>query len=166
MLLRPSRLFRRPSLILACVFAFGPTALRAQAEVEPGARIRLLTSSADTLMYGTLVTLDSASLLLAPKPDAEAVRVPLAGLERLEVSRGRARSTLTGAAVGAVIGALGGYYAAKTFVQPEDCEFVCGAVQAWSAGAGGVLGLIMGGGIGSDTEHGPERWRPVPLDRD
>jgi hypothetical protein len=160
-----NRLFHRVSLILVCAALFAPAAVRAQESIEPGARVRLLARPADTLMYGTVITLDSASLLLAPTPGAEVVRVPLAGVERLEVSRGRARSTLLGAAVGAVIGALAGYHAAKTFVPPEECEFVCGAVQAWSAGAGGVAGLLVGGAIGSNVEHGPERWEPVPVAR-
>jgi len=157
---------RRVSLILACAAAFAPAAAWAQTDVQPGARVRLLTSTADTLMHGTVVTLDSASLLLAPAPEAEFVRVPLAGVERLEVSRGRARSTVTGAVVGTLAGALGGYGAARIFSRPEECEFVCGAAQAGSAALGGALGLVLGGMIGSSTPHGPERWRPVPVRRD
>jgi hypothetical protein len=165
MLLITRLLLRRLPLILACVCAFTPAAARAQAQVEPGARIRVLTSTADTMMYGTLVTLDSASLLLAPRPDAEAVRVPLAGVERLEVSRGGKPSTLQGAAVGAVVGAGAGLGIGLLATQ-GDCDFVCGAVQVGSSVIGGVIGLIMGALTGSEIPHGPERWQPVRVRRD
>ena len=164
MLLLASRLIRRASLILACAAALAPAAVRAQEEVEPGARIRVLTSSADTLMYGTLVTLDSASLLLAPAPDAEFLRIPFAGMERLEVSRGGKPSTLQGAAVGAVVGAGAGLGIGLLATQ-GDCEFVCGAVQVGSSVIGGVLGLVAGAFTGADIPHGPERWQPVRVPR-
>lgn len=165
MLLLDSRLVRRPSLILACVCAFAPAAARAQADVEPGARVRVLTSTADTMLYGTVVTLDSASLLLAPRPDVESVRVPLAGVERLEVSRGGKPSTLQGAAVGAVVGAGAGLGIGLLATQ-DDCDFVCGAVQVGSSVIGGVLGLVFGALTGSEIPHGPERWQPVRVPRD
>lgn len=158
-----TRVLRRLPLIIACLAAFAPAALHAQPTVRPGARVRVLTVSADTLMYGTVVGLDSASLLLAPTPDSESLRVPLAGLERLEVSRGRKPSTLLGAAVGAVVGAGTGLGVALLLAEPDDCEFVCGAVQVGSAVIGGTLGLGWGAVIGLQTPRGPERWRPVPI---
>jgi|GEM_PF-4732418 len=158
-----TRILRHLPLIIACLAVLAPAALDAQPTVRPGARVRLLVPSADTLMYGTVVALDSASLLLAPTPDSESLRVPLAALERLEVSRGRKPSTLLGAAVGAVVGAGAGLGAALLLTDPEDCEFVCGAVQVGSAVIGGTLGVGWGAVIGLQTPRGPERWRPVPV---
>lgn len=153
---------RRLPLILI-VAALAPAALAAQT-LQPGARVRVLApSAADTLLTGTVVALDSASLLVAPAVDAEAVPIPLAGVERMEVSRGRAPSTLAGAVVGTALGALVGYGLATLATDPEDCEFVCGAVEAVSAATGGTLGLVMGALVGAGTPHGPERWHPVPV---
>lgn len=161
MTLPPPRLLRRLPLIVACLAAVAPHALRAQAEVRPGTRVRVLTSTADTRIKGTVVTLDSASLLIAPAPDAELVRIRLRDVEHLEVSRGGKPSTLAGAAIGAVAGAGTGLGAA--LLLGKDCGFVCGAVQVSSTVVGGALGLVWGALFGSSTPHGPERWRTVPL---
>lgn len=152
---------RRLPLVLAFLAAFAPAALRAQDEVQPGTRVRILPTGGDTRIWGTVVTLDSASLLIAPKPEAEFVRIPFATVERLEVSRGGRPSTTAGGVIGAVVGAGAGLGAALLLA--GDCEYVCGAAQVGSAVIGGAVGLVVGVLMGSSTPHGPERWRTVPV---
>lgn len=145
-------LLRRLPLILAFLAAFVPAALRAQADVQPGTRVRILPTVGDTLIRGTVVTLDSASPLIAPKPAAEFVRIPFATMERLEVSRGGRASTTAGGVIGAVVGAGAGLGAALLWTR--DCEYVCGAAQVGSAVIGGAVGLVVGVLLGSSSPHG------------
>lgn len=158
------RVLRHLLLVAACLAALAPAAARAQGEVRPGVRVRVLApSAADTLFTGRVVALDSASLLIAPGADAGSLRVPLAEVRQIEVSRGRARATLAGAVSGGFAGAAGGYVLARLAGGGGPCEYVCGAAEAGSAILGGAIGLVVGALIGSDHEHGPERWRGVPV---
>jgi hypothetical protein len=146
---------RRLPLVLAFLAAFAPAALRAQADVQPGTRVHILPTVGDSLIGGTVVTLNSVSLLIAPRPDAEFARVPVATMERLEASRGGRVSTTAGGVIGAVVGAGAGLGAALLLTQ--DCEYVCGATQVGSAVIGGAVGLVVGVLLSSSSPHEPER---------
>lgn len=147
-----SHALRRLPLVIAFLAAFAPAALRAQGEVQPGTRVRILPTVDDGLIRGTMVTLDSASLLIAPRPAAEFVRIPFATVERLEVSRGGRASTTAGGVIGALVGAGVGLGAALLWTR--DCEYVCGAAQVGSAVIGGAVGLVVGVLLGSSSPHG------------
>jgi hypothetical protein len=151
------------ALTLACAAALSPAALRAQAGVRPGARVRVLVpSTADSLLAGRVVSIDSASLLLAP-PASGSLHLPIARIERLEVFRPGPRRTLTGAVLGTLAGAAVGYGIAHVSVRGSDCDYLCGAAEAGSAILGGAVGLVTGGIIGSRS-RGTGRWEPVPVD--
>jgi hypothetical protein len=163
MLLLADRLLRRAALILACAAAFSPTALRAQAAVRPGVYVRILAPSAtDSLLTGTVLEMDSASLLLAPPAASGARAVRLREIERLEVRRRGGRKTFTGALVGTVVGAAAGFTLAQVLIRDDDCEYVCGAAEAGIAIAGGTGGMIVGAMIGG-RRRWPDRWDPVPV---
>jgi hypothetical protein len=149
-------LLRRLPLVLAFLAAIAPAALRAQADVEPRTRVRILPTVGDSLIGGTVATLNSASLLIAPRPDAEFARVPVATMERLQASRGGRVSTTAGGVIGAVVGAGAGLGAALLLLT-QDCEYVCGATQVGSAVIGGAVGLVVGVLLSSSSPHEPER---------
>lgn len=143
---------RRLPLVITFLAAFAPAALRAQAGVQPDTRVRILPIVGDTRIRGTMVTLDSASLLIEPRPNAESARIPLATMERLEASRGGRASTTAGGVIGALVGAGAGLGAA--LLLGGDCEYVCGAAQVGSAVIGGAVGLVVGVLLGSSSPHG------------
>lgn len=154
---------RRLPLILACLAAFAPALLQAQGPVRPGERVRVLApSTADSLIVGRVVALDSTSLLLAPAPSGGSLRLPVAGIQQLEVSRGRGRSTLQGALLGTGIGAAASYAVVHASVRESSCDYLCGAAEAGGAILGGTAGLVVGALIGNRS-RGPERWQRVPL---
>jgi hypothetical protein len=152
------------SLLLVCLAAFAPAALHAQVDVRAGAQVRVLApSAADSLLRGRVVSIDSASLLLAPNA-AGSVNLPLSRIERLERFRPGPRRTLTGALVGTVLGAAAGYGIAHVSVRNSECDYLCGAAEAGSAILGGTVGLVTGAIIGSRS-RGDGRWETVPIDR-
>lgn len=160
-----SRRFHGLSLILACAAAFGPAAVRAQATVQPGAYVRVLApSAADSLLAGTVIEIDSASLLLAPPAAAGSRTVALRDIERLEVRRRGARKTFVGGLLGAVGGAAAGYTIAHAVASRSECEYACGAGEAAAAIVVGAGGGVLGAVIGS-RHRGPDAWAPVPVPR-
>jgi hypothetical protein len=153
------RVSRRAALILACAAAFVPAAVRAQTPVRPGSVLRILAPSvADSLLTGTVIKIDSASLLLSPPASAASLTVALRDIERLEVRGPGAPRTSTGALVGAVAGAVAGY---------AVCHMASGSPhancqKAPGAAAGATVGLLLGMEIGM-TLRGPARWQTVPV---
>ncbi|HEU4882766.1 MAG TPA: hypothetical protein VFT45_10985 [Longimicrobium sp.] len=163
MRLLANRLLRRLSLIFACGAAFAPAAARAQGTVQPGTYVRVLApSAADSLLAGTVIEIDSTSLLLAP-PAAEGSRtVALRDIQRLEVRRQGARKTFVGALLGTIGGAAAGYTIAHAVARRSECEYVCGAAEAAASIALGAGGGVLGAIIGS-RHRGPDTWTPAPV---
>ena len=156
------RLLRQGQSKLA--LADGTTRVRAQdtLTLTPGARVRI--SAPDLLgpeaLIGNVLALRGDTLVVH-KADASGagLRLPLARVERLEVSRGgRSRGTtaaigfLVGAAVGGLYGAAGHPGLAHTDI-PEEGE------TAIYAGVAGLFGAAIGAALGG------ERWEHVPLSR-
>jgi hypothetical protein len=165
MRLSVSRLFRRPSLLLACAAAFAPVAVHAQGGVQPGAYVRVLApSAADSLLAGTVIEIDSASLLMAPPASEGSRTVALRDIERLEVRRQGARKTFVGALLGTISGAAVGYTIAHAIASRSECEYACGAGEAAAAIVVGVGGGVTGAIIGS-RHRGPDTWISVPIPR-
>lgn len=157
--------FHRPfSLLLAGLALLAPAAMRAQA-VEPGAYVRILApSAADSLITGTVLEMDSVSLLLAPQVSAGSRAVRLEGIERLEIRHRGRRRTFNGGAIGVLAGAVVGYGLTEWHVRSTDCEYVCGAAVAGGSIAGGLGGLIAGAVIGSRYRD-RDRWEAVEVPR-
>lgn len=155
-----ARIPRLRAVLLACAALLAaPCAVDAQTPVRPGAYVRILAPSvSDSLLTGTVVEIDSASLLLAPPAQGGSRAVTLRDIERLEVRGPGAPRTSTGALVGMVVGAVAGY--AVCHVASGSPHANC--QKAPGAAYGAVAGLVLGVEIGR-TLHGPERWRPVPV---
>jgi hypothetical protein len=156
---------RQTLLLLALpVFALPIGALPAQETLTltPGARVRV--SAPDLLgpgaLIGNVVALRGDTLVVR-KADAGAagLHLPLARVERLEVSRGR-RSRGTGAALGFLVGAaVGAAYGEAGHPGLGHTDISEGGETAIYAGVGGLLGAAIGAVLGG------ERWKRVPLPR-
>jgi hypothetical protein len=155
------RLSRRAALILACAAAFVPAAVRAQRPVGLGAYVRIMAPSAvDTLITGTVVEIDSASLRLTPPAPAASRTVAIRDIERLEVWGPGGRMTLAGALLGTAAGALVGY---------GICHAASGSPHAncpkdEASLVGGMMGLALGALLGSAI-NGRDRWHPAVAPR-
>jgi hypothetical protein len=152
-------------LIVLAVLVAAPTQIRAQdpPPIDPGARVRVSTSSAaDERIVGTLAALQSEALVVDVEGHSEPVTLPVASVTRLEVSTGRKSKTATGAGIGFGIGAAAGTVLALMFC--SDPDNACGA---GSFLGGSVLLGLPGAGVGALIGSGikVERWETVPLDR-
>lgn len=140
--------------------------------VVPGARVRVFAPRVDVKpLPGTVVALGADTLVL----DVDGwhrevwqprVSIPLAFLERIEVSRGKKGKSkaITGAVIGFVvtapIGGLFGYFVCAIQYPPvgENCivETVAGALLIGGLGAG--IGALIGSAFKA------ELWEAVPLE--
>ncbi|HEX8319352.1 hypothetical protein [Longimicrobium sp.] len=156
MLLTRIRRVRAALLICAALLA-EPGALDAQTSVAPGTRVRILAPSlADTLIAGTVIEIDSASMLLAPWGPGGVRTVTLRDIDRLEV---RGPASMTASVLRwMVAGAVAGYAVchAASGSPHANCP------RAGGAAAGGTMGVMLGLAIGSRS-RGAGRWRPVPV---
>lgn len=151
---------RRAATSLLLLLLLAPAALAAQTDnsrlLRPDARVRvrLLPEPADWTV-GRVATIGGDTLVLR---DAAVAAIPLSTVERLEVSRGRARMkwTLLGMGAGMVAGIV--YSRAVNEDDPADIGGVQGAADGV---ANTILGMLMGGGAGYILA--PERWTPVAL---
>lgn len=124
--------------------------------VDPGDRVRV-TSPALTegLLTGTMVAVESDTLVVRASPDSAPTRVPIASITRLEMGTDEgsrwARGIGIGFAVGAAIGALYGAVRAGT----GD-----GGIDLPTSHAMGLGGLIAGAGgaVGAARPAPPCVW--------
>jgi hypothetical protein len=149
---------RLRAVLLACATLLAaPCAVDAQT-VEPGARVRILApSAADTLITGTLVAIDSGSLLLAASFDTAGVHVPLSTIRRLEVAADPRHSGTTGGLVGLARGAAAGY----ALYSPCPRHSGCATMRNGTLVAGAFVGMLVGKMIGRNI--GGDAWRTVPV---
>lgn len=150
------------AIVLACATLLAaPRALEAQRPVGLGAYVRIMApSAADTLITGTVVEIDSASLRLAPPAPTPSRTVAIRDIERLEVWGPGGRMTLTGALLGTAAGALVGY---------GICHAASGSPHAncpkhEASLVGGTMGLALGALLGSAI-NGRDRWHPAVAPR-
>ncbi|HEU4882767.1 MAG TPA: hypothetical protein VFT45_10990 [Longimicrobium sp.] len=152
------RIRRLRATLLGCAMLLAaPCAADAQAAVEPGTRVRILApSAADTLITGTLVAIDSGSLLLAAEFDTAGVHVPLSAIRRLEVSAGP-RWAGAGGLLGLLVGGAAGY------VLFSGCGYAeaCTDTRTIGTAGGAVAGMLLGNVIGRNA--GRNSWRTVPV---
>jgi hypothetical protein len=144
---------------LACAALLAaPCAADAQTPVVPGARVRILApAAADTLITGTVVAIDSASLLLAADFDTAGVHVPLAHIRRLEVARDPAYARRQAGLWGLLLGGAAGYALGYSYCSEGwGCDRYHGAGVVGGAAVGMLLGNLFGG-------RGGESWRRVPV---
>ncbi len=139
-----------------------PPALR----LPTGARVRISTAEGGSVV-ALLAGHDDRSVTLALSPEnplapPPALVVPADSIRRMEVSLGKERHALIGAAVGAVLLGLTG------FSDPVDTSESCGPTSGMPCSRGEavavavVAGAVVGGLVGSFVQT--ERWVPVALD--
>jgi hypothetical protein len=149
---------RRAALVACALLLAAPCVVDAQAPVGPGTRVRILApSAADTLITGTVVAIDSASLLLAAGFDTAGVHVPLSAIRRLEVAADRGRSGGTAGLVGLLLGGAAGYVLFSGCGHAEACTDTRTIGIAGAAVAGMLMGNLIGRNAGGDS------WRTVPV---
>ena len=121
-------------------------------EVAPGARVRIRAPGVVAGSYTGTVLSRSADTLVVAGSAAAAVRVPIASLTQVEVSRGRSRSR--GASKGALWGAgIGLAIGVVTMGIADDANYGSqGEYVAFNAVGGAIWGVIIGAIVGS------ERW--------
>ena len=158
----------RPSTCVAAVLVVTPVATVAAQDsppIKPGDRVRVqvCTPVCEPRVTGSVLELRSDALVVNPERSADTLQVALALLGVVEVSRGQKSHALAGLGIGflggAAVGAVGGALV--------DCQssvdlgegFCVIALAGVSAGAGLVLGGMIG--LGWKTE----RWKEVPLDQ-
>lgn len=132
-------------------------------DIPLGTRLRVFAPAlGDSSMIGRFAGLQSDSLALVRGPrQAPPLRIPLARIQRLDVSAGRDRAS--GATVGGLLGIATGVVLgfACLAVCPEDPNGGANMAPAGGLLLGLVVGLPVGAVIGARVA--PERWRPLPL---
>lgn len=147
-----------PRIILAALIALLPTALGAQATVSSGSRVRLTVPAlADTTITGRVITIESASLLLAVKDDTAATQVPFSAIRGLEVARDRGARRQSVTTWTSVAGAVAGYILAFPPGSGE-CTDGCDIVRLMGIVAGGTTGALAGLIF---TAGEPDVWTPA-----
>lgn len=153
-----THILRLRAVLLACATLLAaPCALEAQRPVGPGAHVRIMAPSAtDTLITGTVVEIDSASVRLSPPAPAASLTVAIRDIERVEVWGPGGPMTLTGALLGTAAGAVMGYGVchAASGSPHANCPRATGSL------VGGAMGLVLGSLLGSAI-RGRDRWHPA-----
>jgi hypothetical protein len=164
---------RLPTALLL-VLLVRPDVLPGQAttlatSVQPGARVRI--THAGQKPRTAVVVAQRADTLHVRWPEyTNAVALPFAEISRLDVSTGRHRKVLKGAALGTLsAGAVGAVLGAATYTPCESTEFLGCLMAPTSASesallggvVGGVVGLIVGSLVGLPAR---DDWRQVSLD--
>ena len=151
------------SLIVVLVVAPFPRVIAQEhpPAVEPGQRVRVTAPNLGINKHtGVLAAVDSDTLLV------DTLRVALASVTWLEVSRGQKSAIGKGAGIGFLVGAgLGagvGFAFGKALEDIDACD--CHPAMMVVGGLGvGALGALIGAGVGAATKS--ERWEEVPLDQ-
>ncbi|HMI31332.1 MAG TPA: hypothetical protein VK527_06300 [Candidatus Limnocylindrales bacterium] len=116
-------------------------------------------------IIGTLVNIQDETLIVNEGKDGPRREVPLASVNRFEVSRGRHSSSGKGALIGMFAGAAGGVAAGYVVCNHGNCDSSTGDLTGIWASALGLGGALFGAGIGAiigGVIH-TERWEKVSV---
>jgi len=132
-----------------------------QSEVQPGARVRIEAPGIVAGRYVGTVLTRSADTLELGTPKSAPIKVPVARITSLELSRGSSRSlgAVRGLVWGTPIGLVLGVLAAAGTSGDPYCYDNCGTSGGYKAGlilGGTVSGALWGAGIGALV--GREHW--------
>ena len=143
-----------------------PCSAKESSPVVPGARVRIKARSVSKhRLVGTVVTVGPDTLQFRSKKHAAPLAIPIASLEKLDVStgskgnfaNGAIMGLVSGGAVGAIIGLAAG---------DDESGFLQFSAQDKAAMAGGLLGgvgLLFGAAIGASIKS--DKWESVSLER-
>ena len=137
-----------------------------QPDVQAGQRVRVSHNGSQTV--GTVVAVLADTPVLEVEAPAGRRAVPLATLDRLEVSLGRKTQAGKGALIGLLVGGVAGVATGVLVCAPNpSCEgeddSLTGLVALFFGGIGALAGTGIGALIGGITLV--EQWQPIPLDR-
>ncbi|KPK78488.1 MAG: hypothetical protein AMS25_15105 [Gemmatimonas sp. SM23_52] len=153
-------------LAAALVLVASADVLAQQARpVAPGDRLRITAPSiVGERLVGTVAELRPDALVLEPEDQLEAVLVPLAAVNKLELSRSKASNVGRGALAGGLFGAGVGLVVGIAALGEEGGgldigvgELISGALVL--GGFGAAMGMLL------EATAALERWETVPLDR-
>jgi hypothetical protein len=133
------------------------------AAVAAGDKVRLAPAGGRRFS-AVVVEAEGDTLMVRTSPDGPPTRVPLAGLRRLEVARGRRGHVLQGTLIGFVPGFLFGAYVGNVLGcddQGPHCSDP-GAALAGGAMVGGIT-AVAGGLVGLAVRG--DRWQDVAVAR-
>jgi uncharacterized protein YcfJ len=136
------------------LYASMPAAAADSAGIKAGTRVRVHYRDASTagvvIVTGNIGSSDNVSVTMVDA-GSEAVKVPLASIARIDVSRGRHRHTRTGAIAGGAFGLVGGGVCLAAGCGGNGAT-LARATVVW-AGIGGLVGFLSQG----------EDWEDVPV---
>ncbi len=169
----------RLTLMLAAPALLASGALEAQARLAPGAHVRVVRSTAPApVVEGTLLAASEDSIVVTPDGPQDAVAVPLASIDHVDVRIAAARPGLmfAGAGAGLLMGAVGGALVGPLFTgactsaaTDINAQGSCALHLAFDtrarlrgAVAFGIAGAILGAVVGRIA--GRARWRRLSVD--
>ncbi len=146
-----------PAVLLVIPFA---ATIAQEPPLKPGARVRVtapelgLAEAVGRLLFVRLDTLRVVADSL--------MRIPLAGVMRIEVNRGRSNLLVV---LGAIAGAAGGTAVGIALVDTTHCELLdpCEGDILGPPVFGAAIGALAGAALGVALRT--DRWEEVPLDR-
>jgi hypothetical protein len=158
-----------PVALLSFLLGLAPAG-RCQSPEPPlplGSRVRITYERPETsateawrpllVQEGRLAGWTAESIAL--ESDGRASEIPVALLSRLEVSRGTTGHALTGALIGAGVGAVG--TVVLMIGSAGDSEYTAGLAFLLGTGMFVLPGIGIGAGIGALVRT--DRWETVPL---
>lgn len=135
-------------VLLACPNVLTGQAAMSEGAVGPGARVRI-TQSGSQPRIGVVVARSADTLVVRWPEYTNAVALPFAEISRLDLSTGRHRKVLKGAAIGTLsAGAVGAILGAVTYTPCESTEFLGCLLAPTSASESAVIGGVLGGALG------------------
>lgn len=146
-------------------------ALQTVDSLPRGATIRLVAPAvAPGTLTATVLMAEHDTLILKVPGEAAGLVVPLAGVERLELYRGRRSepAAIVGASVaGLALGAGAGWLAGPSLCDPEDdsWQVFCGSEHSARTIGAVVFGLVGAVAAGSLAGRPHERWQSIALER-
>jgi hypothetical protein len=127
---------------------------------QPGARVRIVQSdSAATSQIGTVAAVGQDGMTIRRDHPGDSLAIRFAGIERLDLSRGRHGHALIGLGIGAAGGVLVGALVGAAAASSGPLRINSGDGAAVGAIVVGAVGAVVGTVVGAVIRT--ERWHTV-----
>lgn len=133
----------------------------AESTLAPGARLRV--RQGDQSIIGTLVSLDSAGLVIATDK-SDTVTAPRASITTVDISTGTKSHAGKGALIGLGVGAVTGVVVGLAASGSDNGGFLDFSSGEWAVGVG-LTGAVFGTGLGAiiGAFIHTDKWSPTVL---